>query len=628
MATFKTFVTCIALAFGLAQVANASAVKRWGVPLPACTPATPFVYAGCFSDTGSTDALEYRSELDFNNMTIEACVDFCKGNDFRYAGLEYYGECFCGATVGGSLSAQSECNAPCTGNSSEICGGTSYISIYQDTTFPAVNDSVITDYNYVGCYSEGVGGRALEYQQDLNTSTITIEECLFACKAGGFAFAGVEYASQCFCNVVLGNGSVPLPASSCNMPCNGNTSEICGGASTLNLYVAPDLESDQPCGFVTVSSSTVSSSSTAPPSTSSTTSSTTSTTSSTPTTSSTVSTTPTTSPTTSTTSIITTSSSTKSTTSCTTSTTHTTSTTCTTSSHTTTTKSTSSPPPTTTSSKTVSLCTSTVVSTPTPTCEYQCGSWCSKPLPPFSDHPSCITAASSCAVQVFSCFLNAGWPASQDCWAFSTWCSSVSSYCSSSCPGGDCNLGSCKSKWPPVGPPPPPTSSSTTVYTCTPTTTLSKSTTTSSKSTTSSCIPIPTQSCICSQPSNPKNGYSSSSPVGSISLPCLTCNNLYSDYSAGNHFKLYTHPDSGSCSSYPHGSVPQGCQDSCDYQKQACLGTYAEGCKSNTAKQIAAGADSYASACTKCENQWNDCYSQNAGVNEGNRCSGWNSGWS
>jgi hypothetical protein len=141
MATFKTFVTYIALAAGLVQVANASAVKRWGVPLPACTPATPFVYAGCFSDTGSTDALEYRSEVNYDNMTIEACVDFCKGNatlsqrekltnqnagnDFRYAGLEYYGECFCGATVNGALSDNSNCNAPCTGNSSEICGGTS-----------------------------------------------------------------------------------------------------------------------------------------------------------------------------------------------------------------------------------------------------------------------------------------------------------------------------------------------------------------------------------------------------------------------------------------------------------------------------------------------------------------------
>ena len=85
MATFKTFVISISLVLSLIQAVNASAVKRWGVPLPACTPATPFVYAGCFSDTGSTDALEYRTELDYNNMTIEACVDFCKGNYYLHS---------------------------------------------------------------------------------------------------------------------------------------------------------------------------------------------------------------------------------------------------------------------------------------------------------------------------------------------------------------------------------------------------------------------------------------------------------------------------------------------------------------------------------------------------------------
>jgi hypothetical protein len=131
-----------------------------------------------------------------------------------------------------------------------------------------VNDSVITDYKYAGCYSEGVGGRALEYQQNLDSDTITVEECLFACKDNGFAFAGVEYASQCFCSVVLGNGSVPLAASQCQMACNGNTNETCGGSSTLDLYVALDLESDQPCGYVSVSSLSPSSS-TPPPTTSS-----------------------------------------------------------------------------------------------------------------------------------------------------------------------------------------------------------------------------------------------------------------------------------------------------------------------------------------------------------------------
>ena len=98
-----------------------------------------------------------------------------------------------------------------------ILGLSGYISIYQDPTFPPVDDTVITDFNFVGCYSEGVGGRALQYQQDqLDTATLTVEECLFACKDGGFAFAGVEFASQCFCSVVLGNGSVPLPADSCS----------------------------------------------------------------------------------------------------------------------------------------------------------------------------------------------------------------------------------------------------------------------------------------------------------------------------------------------------------------------------------------------------------------------------
>jgi len=155
-----------------------------------------------------------------------------------------------------------------------------------------------------------------------------------------------------------------------------------------------------------------------------------------------------------------------------------------------------------------------------------------------------------------------------------------------------------------------------------------KTTTTTKKPTSTSCVPIPTQSCICNQPSNPSKGYSSSSPVGSIPLPCLTCNNLYSDYSSGNWFKLYTESDSKSCGSYPKGSVPQGCKDSCDYQKQSCLNTYAESCKSNSAWDVKyGGKDSYESACFKCESQWSDCYGQNAWTSGGSRCSGWNSGW-
>ena len=128
-----------------------------------------------------------------------------QGNGYRYAGLEYYGECFCGASVNGPQIDESNCVDPCTGNQTQACGGTDIISVYMDPTFPAVVNTTIADYQSLGCYSEGTNGRALEWQQNqLSTTNMTIEECLFACKDGGYSFGGVEFATQCFCGVVLG----------------------------------------------------------------------------------------------------------------------------------------------------------------------------------------------------------------------------------------------------------------------------------------------------------------------------------------------------------------------------------------------------------------------------------------
>ena len=276
----------------------------------------------------------------------------------------------------------------------------------------------------------------------------------------------------------------------------------------------------------------------------------------------------------------------------------------------------------TTSTKTTaSLCTSTVTISPTPTCEYKCGKWCSSPLPPFTDSGSCSKAVAACSVQLASCFLHAGFPDSLNCFQFSSWCGQVSSYCGNYCPGNSCSLGGCKSKYPPSGPVAPSPTVSTSVYTCS----VSTTTTPSAAASTTSCVPVPTNSNICTQPNNPRNGYGSQSPVGGIELPCLTCNNIKSEFNAGNCFKLYTAPQSSNCPSYPrsgpHGPG-QGCKDACDSQYQGCMNTYAQGCKSNSR------GDTYASASQKCQNQWNDCYSANSWVSvSSSRCGSFNSGW-
>ena len=250
-------------------VASASLYPRNSYPAsPPCTvPFTNFVYSGCYHDGSEPRALLFDTQLDSQNMTIETCTQSCKANGYRYAGLEYYGQCFCGSSVGGGPAEESMCSYPCTANKAQVCGGTDYISVYQDPTFPTTDQKSIAGYKPAGCYAEGVGGRTLVYRQDqVSSSSLTTESCLSACRAGGYPYAGTEFGAECYCGVVITYNGTKTGDGDCATPCSGNSAQICGGAGALSLYVAPDEFSSEPCGYVSVSSS----SATATPTTSST----------------------------------------------------------------------------------------------------------------------------------------------------------------------------------------------------------------------------------------------------------------------------------------------------------------------------------------------------------------------
>jgi hypothetical protein len=66
-----------------------------------------------------------------------------------------------------------------------------------DPTFIPVDTTTISDYVSLGCYSEGINGRALAFQQtQLDPSLMTTELCLQTCKDIGYPLAGTEFASQ------------------------------------------------------------------------------------------------------------------------------------------------------------------------------------------------------------------------------------------------------------------------------------------------------------------------------------------------------------------------------------------------------------------------------------------------
>ncbi|KAL5006137.1 hypothetical protein ScPMuIL_017295 [Solemya velum] len=88
------------------------------------------LYIGCYSDSVYHD-LDGDSYTDGQAMTPETCSNYCRSKGSNVAGLQAGSECYCGSSFLTYKRANwDECDSPCTGNSSQQCGGTLHNSIY------------------------------------------------------------------------------------------------------------------------------------------------------------------------------------------------------------------------------------------------------------------------------------------------------------------------------------------------------------------------------------------------------------------------------------------------------------------------------------------------------------------
>lgn len=187
--------------------------------------------------------------------------------DFRTS-IEYSNECYCGNTINaGSVDQTSSdilvngCSMLCGGNVSEYCGGPNRLDMYElngslpvptsTTSIPGTSPtptpgtpSVVPfagGYSYIGCYTDSTANRALVgLANPVAGATLTVELCAAAC--AGFTYFGVEYSAECYCgNALLGGSALATGGSDptqnmCDMTCDGNTGEYCGGPNRLNTY--------------------------------------------------------------------------------------------------------------------------------------------------------------------------------------------------------------------------------------------------------------------------------------------------------------------------------------------------------------------------------------------------------
>jgi uncharacterized protein len=125
----------------VSQILAAERAPRPVAPPPAARPATPLPSAalgtalGCFKDQGDATPGTNGRDLDgfvmsSPAMTTTACMNTCRAQGFRFAGMQSGNQCFCGNNYGRSGTA-TDCNTKCSGDAAEICGGTWANSVYQ-----------------------------------------------------------------------------------------------------------------------------------------------------------------------------------------------------------------------------------------------------------------------------------------------------------------------------------------------------------------------------------------------------------------------------------------------------------------------------------------------------------------
>ncbi|KAI9363400.1 hypothetical protein DFJ73DRAFT_612637, partial [Zopfochytrium polystomum] len=191
-------------------------------------------YQGCFVDDTSANSRSLPVSSG-SGVTNAGCLATCSQKGFPVAGTEFGGECYCGANlVGVTQAAATDCNKNCTTNAAEVCGGSKRLTVFKNDTIATFVPKVpiIECTTYYGCWVDTVNPRTFPVFQNSNS---TDYDCVAKCQAKGYAFAGTENFSQCFCSSTAPN-TTQVDDSICRLPCEGDLFEVCGGKALLTVY--------------------------------------------------------------------------------------------------------------------------------------------------------------------------------------------------------------------------------------------------------------------------------------------------------------------------------------------------------------------------------------------------------
>jgi hypothetical protein len=206
-----------------------------------------WVYEGCYTDSVASRTLQGINYANGTDMTQESCIAFCDVNGYIYAGTEYSAECYCDNYLDPKTKTANTdmgCNMACSGNRTQTCGGGSRLTVFysggKPPAGPATNPGP-PGWTSMGCYNDSTAARTLSVVGNIQggPSNMSVLNCVDACQAGSYTFAGVENGGECYCGNQpdhYGGPSLDSPRPGCTTKCAGNSSELCGGSNRMNFY--------------------------------------------------------------------------------------------------------------------------------------------------------------------------------------------------------------------------------------------------------------------------------------------------------------------------------------------------------------------------------------------------------
>ncbi|CAM9776599.1 unnamed protein product [Ascophyllum nodosum] len=240
---------------------SAFSAFEYFTPFLVHTSGLEYEWLGCFVDS-SLDRVLSGPRFDYSpGLTVRACAEVCASlGGFEIFGVENGNQCFCGHSTDqyDIFGHNDSLCFDCEWNTTETCGGRDAIDMYTYTELPIPPE---ISFKSIGCYQDSEDHRVLTGPSLINDELLelTNDMCASICGwSGKYLYFGIEDSNECYCGIQTDQYS-RLGEGGCNLACAGNSTQTCGGISSLLAfeYVAPSLSSSDDDGAPVPSSSSL-----------------------------------------------------------------------------------------------------------------------------------------------------------------------------------------------------------------------------------------------------------------------------------------------------------------------------------------------------------------------------------